>query len=207
MHRRRWLKLSGAAGALALGGASSWYRASRFPSDTTPEGAYLRISLALGRGDARGIFAYLEEAAQHACFSLHDYRRRSSALVASRYPEPERSRLLASYRAVAEARDAIDVFLDEASRRGWIARLRRDLSGIATVEIGGERATVVTARGTRYPFRRRPNGIWGLTLFTAELTTEAERAARDHDVVERAAGDYERGERADSQPAASAPLP
>ena len=207
MHRRRWLQLSGAAGALALGGGAWWSRASRFPPDTTPEGAYLRVSLGLGRGDARGIFAYLEEAAQHACFTLHDYRRRSSALIASRYPEPERSRLLAAYRAVAEAKDAIDVFMDEANRRGWIARLRRDLSGIAAVEIGGERATVVTARGTRYPFRRRPNGIWGLTLFTAELTTEAERAARDHDVVERAAADYARGERAGPQAAPSAPRP
>lgn len=63
------------------------------------------------------------------------------------------------------------------------------------------------SRGTRYPFRRRPNGIWGLTLFTAELTTEAERAARDHDVVERAAADYARGERAGPQAAPSAPRP
>ena len=51
-----------------------------------------------------------------------------------------------------------------AIREGWqgavdggagIARLRRDLSGIGKVEVTGERATVETARGTRYPFRRR----------------------------------------------------
>ena len=54
-------------------------------------------------------------------------------------------------------------------------------------------ATVETARGTRYGFRRRDNGLWGLTLFTADLTAEAERAARDWDIVERAAKDYERG--------------
>jgi hypothetical protein len=72
-------------------------------------------------------------------------------------------------------------------------RLRRDLSGVAKVERRGERATVETARGTRYPFRVRPeNGIWGLTLFTAELATEAERAARDHRMIEKAAADYER---------------
>jgi hypothetical protein len=32
--------------------------------------------------------------------------------------------------------------------------------------------------------------MWGTTLFTAELVAEAERAARDFDVVERAAADY-----------------
>ena len=60
------------------------------------------------------------------------------------------------------------------------------------MEVQGERATVVTARGTRYPFRRRENGIWGLTVFTAELDAEAERATRDLEVVERAAADYDR---------------
>jgi len=50
----------------------------------------------------------------------------------------------------------------------------------------------VTARGTRYPFRRRENGIWGLTVFTAELLAEANRASRDLDMVNRAADDYDR---------------
>ncbi|MGH7293339.1 MAG: hypothetical protein ACRELB_00325, partial [Polyangiaceae bacterium] len=72
------------------------------------------------------------------------------------------------------------------------ARLERDLSGEVHVEVVGDRATVITARGTRYPFRRRDNGIWGLTIFTAELVAEAERAARDLEVVEHAAADYDR---------------
>jgi hypothetical protein len=80
-----------------------------------------------------------------------------------------------------------------APHRGWIGRMRRDLSGVGKVERSGERATIETARGTRYGLRRRANGIWGLTLFTAELLAEAERAARDAEVVEKAAGDYERG--------------
>ena len=66
---------------------------------------------------------------------------------------------------------------------GWPARARP--LGRGSVDIQGERATVVTGRGTRYPFRRRENGIWGLTLFTAELAAEAERASRDLEVVER----------------------
>ena len=65
-------------------------------------------------------------------------------------------------------------------------------AGIAKVEIVGERATVQTVKGTRYAFRRRDNGIWGLTLFTAALHAEAEKAARDAALIEKNAGDYER---------------
>jgi hypothetical protein len=67
---------------------------------------------------------------------------------------------------------------------------------VARVEIDGERASVTTARGTRYPFRRRENGIWGLTIFTADLLAESERAARDLAVVNAAADDYDRAARA-----------
>jgi len=61
------------------------------------------------------------------------------------------------------------------------------------VERAGPRATVVTSRGTRYAFRLRPTGIWGLSAFTPLLTEEAERAARDYALVERAAQDFKRG--------------
>jgi hypothetical protein len=179
--------------AIVLGGAYiAWQRSAGFPPDTTPEGAYLRIVVAVGEGRARDCFAYLEDRAQHAAYSIHDYRRRASDRVAAAYPEPERARLLDAYRAHATAPDGADVWLDMAKSRGWIARLRRDMSGAAKIEVSGERATIETARGTRYGFRRRENGIWGLTLFTAELVAEAERAARDAEVVERAAADYER---------------
>jgi hypothetical protein len=39
----------------------------------------------------------------------------------------------------------------------------------------------------------RDNGIWGLTIFTADLVAESERASRDLDVVAAAADDYDRG--------------
>jgi hypothetical protein len=45
---------------------------------------------------------------------------------------------------------------------------------VASLDVQGERASVVTVRGTRYPFRKCPNGIWGLTIFTANLLAEAE---------------------------------
>lgn len=192
MNRRRLL-LGGGSLVLAAAGAVTVYRFARFPPDTTPQGAYLRIAYALSRGDAHMVFPYLEDAAQHAAYTIRDYRKQARDLVAADFPEPERARLVAEYQAHADAPDGSDVFVAMAAEQGWLGRLRRDLSGVGKVEIEGERATVVTARGTRYSFRRRQNGIWGLTLFTAELVTEAEKAARDFDVVKKAAEDYRRG--------------
>jgi len=182
-----------AAGALALLVFASlmWARHS-FPSDRTPEGAYLRIVIAVNRGQPKDIFAYTETRAQHACYTIRDYRKKTRDRVLQSFPEPERTRLSLTYAEEADAPDGSDVLAIYAKRNGWMNRLRQDLSGIAKVEIQGERATLQTARGTRYPFRRRENGIWGLTQFTAVLEAEAEKAARDLSLIERSATDYER---------------
>ncbi len=164
-----------------------------FPPDTTPEGAYARIALAVAERRPRDAFAYLETEAQWACFTLGEARKKAVVRVRRSYPPEEAAKLLAAWDEIARAPDGPYVFEVLAQRRGWIGRLERDLSGAGHVEVQGERATVVTGRGTRYAFRRRDNGIWGLTLFTAELQAEAERATRDLDVVERAAADYDRG--------------
>jgi hypothetical protein len=162
----------------------------RFPSDRTPEGAYLRVAKAVNLGKPQEFFAYLETPAQHAAYTIIDYRKKARARILDAYPEPERSRLATQYASEASAPDGSDLFAIHAERRGWLTLLRRDLSGIKSVEIQGERATVETARGTRYPFRRRDNGIWGLTLFTAALIAEAEKAARDFQIIDKAASDY-----------------
>ena len=162
-----------------------------FPADTTPEGAYLRIVLAVGEQRPKDAFAYLETEAQWAAYTIRDVRRRACDRVRASYPPEQREPVTAPWRDEAEAPDGADVFARLAARRGWIARLERDLSGVASVEIRGERATVVTGHGTRYAFRRRDNGIWGLTMFTAELEAEAERASRDLGLVEQAAADYD----------------
>jgi len=167
----------------------SW---KRFPSDRTPEGAYLRIVKAVNLGRAEDVFPYTEDPAQHDCFTIRNYRKHARDRVLDAYPEPERSRLAEAHAAEAQAPDGSDVFAFFARKRGWVDRLRKDLSGIAKVEVVGERATVETTRGTRYPFRRRDNGIWGLTLFTADLRIEAEKAARDAALIERNAADYAR---------------
>lgn len=167
-----------------------------FPADTVPEGAYARIVLAVTEGHPRDCFAYLETKAQWACYTIRDYRAKAAARIAAAYPEPEKTAALAAYRREATAAEGADVWLALAESRGFLARMRKDLSGSKDVDVAGERATVETARGTRYTFRRRDNGIWGLTLFTAELLAESEKAARDFDLVNRAAEDYERAAKA-----------
>jgi hypothetical protein len=178
--------------AALLYGAFIAYSHLTFPKDTTPEGAYARIVIAITKGNPRDCFAYLETQAQWASYTVRDYRTKAADLVARTYPEPERSAVLASYRGQAGVPDGADTWIALAESHGFIARLRKDLSGMKRVEIAGERATVETARGTRYAFRRRENGIWGLTTFTAELMAEAEKAARDHEMVTKSARDYER---------------
>ncbi len=191
MERRRAIVyVAGGAAALPiLWFAWSWIT---YPSDHTPKGAYLRVMSAVNRGKPEAFFAYIETTAQHACYTIRDYRKKARDRVLRSYPEPERTRLAGEYKAEAEAADGSDIFAMQARQRGWLTRLRRDMSGVKKVEISGERATVETVRGTRYPFRRRDNGIWGLTLFTATLVSEAEKAARDYRMVEKAADDYDR---------------
>lgn len=163
-----------------------------FPPDTTPRGAYMRVARSVGEDDPRAFFAYLETEAQWACFTIHDMRAKASKRVESSYPEPQRTEMLAQYKEMTDAADGSFVFALVYRERGWAKRLRRDLSGVANVDTEGDRASIVTAQGTRYPFRRRDNGIWGLTIFTAELLADAEKATRDLEVVSAAADDYDR---------------
>ncbi len=188
-RRAAVLTLAGAGLLVAL---RVEYANLSFPSDRTPEGAYLRVIIAVSHGRAQDFFPYTETRAQHAAYTIRDFRKRARERVLAAYPEPEKSRLALEYAAEANAPDGADVFALYAKRYGWIARLRRDLSGVEKVETAGDRATVETAHGTRYPFRRRENGIWGLTEFTPVLDAEAERAARDFSLIDRAAQDYSR---------------
>ena len=171
-----------------------------FPTDRTPEGAYLRVGQAVGKNDSRAFFAYLEDEAQWACFTIRDTRKKAAERVARSYPEPKRSQMLVQWQRFADAPDGSDVFAILYEERGWSKRLRKDMSGVTKVDIEGERASVVTARGTRWPFRVRKNGIWGLTVFTAELIAEAEKATRDLALVEAAANDYDRAATSANKP-------
>ena len=181
------LLVAAAIGALAIG----LYKP--FPPDKTPEGAYARIAKSIAEQRPRDVFPYLEQDAIDAAFSIHDMRKAACAAIEKSYPPgSERDALIAAYGPDARAKDGPDELMLLDARHGFIARLRKDLSGAKTVETVGDRATVTTARGTRYSFRRRPNGVWGLTLFSAEMLADSERAARDLASVRAAADDYAR---------------
>lgn len=190
LRSRRFQLVSLAALLLMLGAVFLKLRQDSYPSDKTPEGAYYRIATAINQGEVRAVFPYIETRAQHAAFSIQDYHAQAYELVGRDFPEPERSRELGRLEPLARADAGPGVFAQYAERLGWVSRLRRDLSGIAQVDLQNERATVQTVRGTRYPFRVRDNGIWGLTIFTAPLVADAEKAARDFAVIQRAAADY-----------------
>lgn len=172
---------------------AAYFVAWRFyPSDRTPKGAYYRVTTAVNRGSARELFPYLETAAQHAAFTIHKYSADAVQRVDAAYPKELAPRERGRFAEIAALEPGPGVFEWYAERHGWLDQLRRDLSGVANVEVSGERATVETVRGTRYAFRLRDNGMWGLTSFTARLVADAEKTARDCSVIEAAAADYER---------------
>lgn len=191
MQRRVALRLAIGALVAAPVGYFAWSWLT-FPKDRTPTGAYYRLVKAVNNGSPEQAFPYIETAAQHACYTIRTFRKQGRDRVLSAYPEPERTRIAESYAAEASATDGSDVFALYAKKHGWLDRLRKDMSGIQKIEESGDRATVETVKGTRYPLRRGENGIWGLTWFTAVLVTEAEKAARDAGMIEKAAADYER---------------
>lgn len=190
LSRRKFMALGGASVAAIAVGYLLVHRP--YPPDTTPEGAYMRIAKSVTQDDPKSFFAYLETEAQWACYTLRDMRRKARDLVNASYPEPQKSELATQYAPFADAPDGSDVFAYVYRTRNWSRRLRKDLSGIDRVDTEGDRASVVTVGGTRWPFRRRDNGIWGITIFTAELLADAEKATRDLAVVEAAAKDYDR---------------
>lgn len=171
------------------------WKALSFPSDRTPEGAYLRVVQAVSEDQPQAFFAYVEEEAQHACFTILDYRKRTIARIQATYPKERLGSALEPFEKVANLSDGAFVFAHYANEEGWLSQLRHDLSAVRSVETAGERASVVTVVGTRYAFRRRPGGIYGLTAFTPFLTEEAERAARDFATVDRIAQGYEASRR------------
>lgn len=159
--------------------------------DHTPEGAYARIALAIQEGRDRDVFPFLEDEAQWAAYTIRKERATALARAKRSHPASELAALEAAWGPDARASDGADVFARIAASRGWLTRLRKDLSGVVRVEVDGDRATLVTALGGRLSMRRRTVGIWGLTAFTAELAADAERATRDRMRVEEAARDYD----------------
>src|SRR5258708_6552729 len=148
--RKPPLPVAIALSVVALVAAGAYAIAHRpFPPDTTPEGAYARIALAVANAHPRDAFAYLETEAQWASYSIRDARKKARDRVEASYPVADRASTTAPWAAEAEAPDGADVFALFAVRRGWLTRLERDLSGAAHVAVQGGPPTAVTAPGAR----------------------------------------------------------
>lgn len=172
-----------------LGVAGAWLS---YPSVRTPKGAYSRLTNGVNRGRAEDVFPCLELAAQHAAFTIHKYHSAALKRIDEAYPMDNRDNERRRFVEVASLKPGPGVFEWYARRLEWFEQLRKDMSGVARVEVSGERATIETVRGTRYAFRQSEDGTWGLTLFTARLVADAEKAARDYSLVDAAALDYQR---------------
>lgn len=187
MKRRTLGLLTLAVVLLVAAGARLW---RPFPKETTPEGAYMRIAKHMTQSQYVELFPYLETEAQWACYTAYNARKEALSIVNADFPEKDRSAISSDVADFASVKSGEEAFVYYAYKHGWLSRIRKDLSGIHSVEVQGERASVSTQRGTRYPFRRRENGIWGLTIFTAELIAESTRATRDLGLIKKSAEDY-----------------
>lgn len=186
MNRRRLIWLLALP---PLGFAGVWLL---YPSVRTPKGAYSRLTNGVNRGREEEVFACIEIAAQHAAFTIHKYHSAALKRIDEAYPIENRDNERRRFVELASLTPGAGVFKWYARRFEWLEQLRKDMSGVAHVEVNGERATVETVRGTRYAFRQSEDGMWGLTLFTARLVADAEKAARDYSLVDAAATDYQR---------------
>src|ERR1700677_4067399 len=104
--RRRWpLAIVALTLAVAVFFAQRAINGRPFPSNTTPDGAYVRIGRAITDGHPRDAFAYLETEAQWAASSIRDLRSRASERVRASYPPGERAAVLAPWADEASAPD------------------------------------------------------------------------------------------------------
>lgn len=134
----RYAKLLAALALLALVATAIGFATRRpFPSDRTPEGAYLRIALSLDEGRIRDMFPYLETEAQWASYTIRDARAKAYALIRASYPKGQGDDLLEAYEPLAQAPDGADAFAWLAAHKGFVTQLRRDLSGVAKVDVEG----------------------------------------------------------------------
>jgi hypothetical protein len=193
------------AAPLALAPAGCAPAERPFPDKTSPEGAYAQVCVAIAEGRLRDVFPFVEDEAQWAAYTIR--KERATALERARksFPKEALAPLEVEWGADAAAPDGADVFVRIGKARGWFARLKRDLSGVSRTELDGDRATLVTARGSRYSMRRRTVGLWGFTAYTAELTVDAERATRDRIRIEAAARDYDLARGAPAPSASASP--
>ncbi len=177
--RQRLFWIGGAAVVAALLAAAwmSWVHAS-YPSDREPRGAYVRIVESVTRNRPEDFFAYLEDAAQHACFTIRDYRKAALGRVRASFPGERAARVraaLRSDRGCSRRSRGIGLLCAKA-KAGSQARSR--LARAAAVEIQGERAARRHGAGHSLQLPTPCGWDLGAHGLSPKLTSEARRAQR-----------------------------
>jgi hypothetical protein len=150
------------------------------PDPRTIRGALDAAARALESRDGRALFRVIDQRTRSALASAVGDRLEAAALIRRDYPEPERSRALASLGDAAQVKDAAELFARRCSEP-CMAELEAAV-GAPVAEQPDARSGEVevrTSRGGRLRLHRGKDGWWGIVWNTAAASAERTRAARE----------------------------
>ena len=142
----------------------------------------------------------MEQGSRWAWMTVQKSHREAYDIILSNYPEgQERERELRRFQKGAMTGSARELFIEELGKNA-LAKFPRPMPTPARFDApasgagGGatDERIAVLADGTQLPFRKGPDGGWGLSLFSAESEVRQNRALHDVDMVRASAADYER---------------
>ena len=179
----------------------------------SPEEAFGRLQQAVAAQDAAALFDALDQRSRWAFMTIQKSHREAYDIILSNYPEgPERERELRRFQRGAILGSARELFVEEMGRRvlaGFanpvpaasrfeVAAMPVAAGSAAGVDGHGGAGTddtqvmAVLPDGKRLPFRRGPDGGWGLAIVADEAAERQNHALHDVDLVRVNAADYER---------------
>ena len=172
------------------------------PDPRTVRGALGAAARALETRDGRALFRIIDQRTRSAMASVVGDRLEAAALIRRDYPEPERTRALASLGDAARVADAAALFASRC-RQACMDALEAGV-GAPTVERphgrDAQELEVETSRGGRFVLRRGKDGWWGIVWNTAVYNAERTRAARELIQIEHNAEVYRRRRALDMLP-------
>jgi hypothetical protein len=180
----------------------------------SPEEAFGRLQQAVAAQDPAALFDALDQRSRWAFMTVQKSHREAYDIILSNYPEgPERERELRRFQRGAILGSARELFAEEIGQRvlaGFsnplpaatrfevvsvpVARSAGGGDGQGSAEAGDDetQTMAVLPDGKRIPFRRGPDGGWGLATVADEAAERQNHALHDVDLVRVNAADYER---------------
>lgn len=177
---RQYTALRSACTSFALAVISATALGCHGSDPRTVRGALAAAARALETGDARAFFPIIDQRTRSAMASIVKSRQRAAALIASDYPEPERSAALAALGDAASAQDAADLFTRRCPA-SCLAQFEAALGAPLEDEppAGTDEIEVHTLRGGRLVLHRGQDRWWGIVWNLQPMHDERTRAARE----------------------------